>query len=93
MNQLCQRIEEGIQYLPPKDRELCVKFFKVRDFEKLKEIVDSCLFMKRQDDMKEVHKDKWASIDIDKLEDLAFNLTEYVSYLSFPEEEELDNYY
>lgn len=94
MNQLYQRIKEGIQSLPPKDAKLSTKFLADRDFERLQEIVDSCLYMKRQDDTKEIHKEKWAVVDRSKLEELALNLTEYISYLGIPDNsEELEDYY
>lgn len=94
MNQLYQKIKEGIQNLPPKDSELSTKFLANRDFERLKGIVDSCLYMKRQDDIKETHKEKWAVVDRDKLEELALILTEYMSYLDIPDNsEESEDYY
>lgn len=94
MSQLYQKIERDIKCLPQRDRELCYKFLSERDFEKLKEIVDSCLYMKRQDDSKEVHKEKWAKVDIDILERLAVNLHVYMSYIDDTEEEleEFDDY-
>lgn len=81
MNQLYQRIQQNLQCLPPKDAELCNKFLKNRQLENLREIVESCLIMKKRDDRKEVHKDKWVAVDREKLEQLTLDVREYTSYL------------
>jgi len=81
MNQLYQRIKEGLQCLPPKDMKLCQQFLKNRNLEELSEIVESCLIMKRRDDEKSVHKDKWLNVNIDYLEQLVLDVREYTSYL------------
>ena len=81
MSLLCQKIQENLQCLPPKDKELCEKFFKTRDFESLYSIVKSCLIMKRRDDNKDTHKEKWINVDRDKLEQLTLDIGEYLSYL------------
>lgn len=81
MSQLYQRIKEGLQCLPPKDRDLCNQFLEHREFEKISEIVESCLIMKKRDDYKEVHKEKWINVDRSQLEKLTLDVREYVSYL------------
>ena len=81
MNQLYQRIQQNLQCLPPKDAELCNEFLKNRQLENLREIVESCLFMKKKDDYKDVHKDKWLNVDRGQLEQLTLDVREYTSYL------------
>ena len=81
MNQLYQRIQQNLQCLPPRDAELCNQFLINRQFENLREIVESCLIMKKRDDYKDVHKDKWLSVDRGQLEQLTLNVREYISYL------------
>lgn len=81
MNNLYQRIKHNLQCLPPRDAELCKQFLERRDFEKLCEIVKSCLFMKKRDDHKALHKEKWLNVDRDKLEQLVLDVIEYSSYL------------
>ena len=81
MNQLCQRIQQNLQCLPPRDVELCNQFLKNRQFENLLEIVESCLIMKKRDDYKDVHKDKWLNVDRGQLEQLTLDVREYTSYL------------
>ena len=82
MNQLYQRIVQNLDCLPPKDKTLCEKFIKLRDFRSLLEIVKSCLIMKKRDDRKEVHKDKWVNVDRDTLEQLNLDVIDYISYLN-----------
>ena len=81
MNQLYQRIQQNLQCLPPRDAELCNQFLKNRQFENLREIVESCLIMKKRDDYKDIHKEKWLNVDRDKLEQLVLDVIEYSSYL------------
>ena len=81
MISIYKQIEEGIKCLPDKDAKLCAKFLKTRNFEGIKDIVESCLVMKRKDDSKEFHKEKWILVDRNKLELLALNVSDYISYL------------
>lgn len=81
MSQLYQRIQTGLQCLPPRDMELCNQFLEHRDFEKLREIVESCLFMKKRDDHRGVRKEKWINVDRGQLEQLTLDVREYTSYL------------
>ena len=81
MNQLYQRIQQNLQCLPPEDVELCNQFLRNRQFENLLEIVESCLIMKKRDDYKDVHKDKWLNVDRGQLEQLTLDVREYTSYL------------
>ena len=85
MNQLYQRIKDNLECLPPKDKILCDQFLEKRDFEKLQEIVESCLIMKKRDDYKDTHKEKWINVDRDRLEQLTLDVREYTSYLDFPD--------
>ena len=94
MNELYQRIKQGLQCLPPKDTELCGQFLKNRDFEKLRDIVESCLIMKKRDDHRDVHKDKWVNVDRGQLEQLTLDVREYTSYLDLSDiSNDLDTYY
>ena len=81
MNQLYQRIQQNLQCLPSKDVELCNQFLRNRQFENLLEIVESCLIIKKRDNYKDVHKDKWLNVDRGQLEQLTLDVREYTSYL------------
>ena len=81
MNELYQRIKQGLQCLPLKDTELCSGFLENRDFEKLRDIVESCLVMKKRDDYRSIHRDKWVNVDRGQLEQLTLDVREYTSYL------------
>lgn len=94
MNELYQRIKQGLQCLPPKDTELCSGFLENRDFEKLRDIVESCLVMKKRDDHRSVHRDKWVNVDRGQLEQLTLDVREYTSYLDLSDiSNDLDEYY
>lgn len=94
MNELYQRIKQGLQCLPPKDTELCSGFLENRDFEKLRDIVELCLVMKKRDDYRSVHRDKWVNVDRGQLEQLTLDVREYTSYLDLSDIfNDLDEYY
>lgn len=94
MNELYQRIKQGLQCLPPKDTELCSGFLENRDFEKLRDIVESCLVMEKRDDYRSVHRDKWVNVDRGQLEQLTLDVREYTSYLDLSDiSNDLDEYY
>ena len=94
MHPTYQRIKDNLKCLPPKDFDLCVEFLKKRDFEKLQEIVESCLIMKKRDDYKDTHKEKWINVNREKLEQLTLDVREYISYLDFPDYfNNYDDYY
>lgn len=94
MNELYQRIKQGLQCLPPKDTELCSGFLENRDFEKLRDIVESYLVMKKRDDYRSVHRDKWVNVDRGQLEQLTLDVREYTSYLDLSDiSNDLDEYY
>lgn len=94
MSSLYQKIQEGIKVLPSKDAKLCEKFLENREFDKVTEIVKSCIYMKEKDDLSDVHKDKWVNIDIGDLEQLMSSIIEYTSYLELPEDNEsLEEFY
>ena len=38
--------------------------------------------MKKRDDRKDVHKDKWVNVDRDTLEQLNLDVIDYISYLN-----------
>lgn len=85
MNQLYQKIRENLQCLPPKDKELCEKFLEKKDFISLREIVDSCIYMKKKDLKRNVHREKWTGIDLGKLEELDIDILDYTSCLDIPD--------
>lgn len=86
MSNLYQILEKEVQCLPPKDAILAAQYLKSRDFERLRDLVDSCCIMKAEDDAKEIHKEKWQNINAEALYDLKYNLLEYMSYLDIPDE-------
>lgn len=88
MLNLCDKIKKGLQCLPPKDAQLCEKFFQKRDFESILDIAKSVLIMKERDDVKEVHKEKWEKVDIVELQELVADTQEYLSYMDITDTED-----
>lgn len=88
MPNLCDKIKKGLQCLPPKDAQLCEKFFQKRDFESILDIAKSALIMKERDDAKEVHKEKWEKVDIVELQELVADTQEYLSYMDITDTED-----
>lgn len=91
MNNLYQRIQQGIQCLPRKDKELCEKFLKQRNFEGILEIAQSDLTMKNRDSLKETPFSKWKDVDAGKLQELVYNTMEYLTYLDIPDDSYCDD--
>lgn len=82
MNNLYQLIQQNIQCLPKKDEELCDNFLKNRELDKVQEIAESCLIMKKRSNYKNLSENKWKNVDIDQLEKLVLYVREYNSYLN-----------
>lgn len=80
--------------LPKKDIPLALKLLSERKFQSLMEIVDSDIYLVRKDQLKETPKEEYVNISLEKLIQLRSVLSEYMSYLVLPEDEdELDGYY
>ena len=93
MQSLYDKIKEGIKCLPPKDVQLCEKYLEKRDFQSILEIAKSDLIMKDNDDLKEIHQEKWEKLDVATLEELIGDTTEYLSYMGISELDNDDDYY
>ena len=87
------KITNLIQYLPEKDIKFAKKFLKERQFEYLKEIVDSDIYKVLKDRKKEESNQKYANIDLDSLYSLQSELSAYLLLLGINNEEDYDNDY
>jgi hypothetical protein len=65
--------------LPEKDSNLAEKFINNREFNKLLEIVVSDIYLVQHNAMAETPKEKFLSIDLDKLIELELLIREYLS--------------
>lgn len=93
MPSLCDKIKSKLSCLPPKDAQLCGKYFEKRDFESILEIAKSDLVMKERDDAKSVHQDKWKDIDAGEIQELIADTTEYLSCMGVSCFSDDDEYY
>lgn len=87
------KITNLIQYLPEKDIKFAKKFLKERQFEYLKEIVDSDIYKVLKDRKKEESNQKYTNIDLDSLYSLQSELAAYLLLLGINNEEDYDNDY
>lgn len=87
------KITNLIQYLPEKDIKFAKKFLKERQFEYLKEIVDSDIYKVLKDRKKEEFNQKYTNIDLDSLYSLQSELSAYLLLLGINNEEDYDNDY
>lgn len=92
MKTLYQKIHENLSCLPVKDKELCLKFLAQEDYISISEIVESCLKLKKRDDRKKIHQDKWVNVDRDKLEQLTLDIRECLINRELSEVFEEDEY-
>ena len=88
-----EKITNLIQYLPYKDIKIAEKFLKTRQFENLKEIVDSDIYKVIKDRKKEESIQKYIHIDLDALYSLQSELSAYLLLLGINNEEDYDNDY
>ena len=87
------KITNLIQCLPEKDIKFAKKFLKERQFEYLKEIVDSDIYKVLKDRKKEESNQKYTNIDLDSLYSLQSELSAYLLLLGINNEEDYDNDY
>ena len=73
--------------------EFAEKFLKTRQFENLKEIVDSDIYKVIKDRKKEESIQKYIHIDLDALYSLQSELSAYLLLLGINNEEDYDNDY
>lgn len=91
-------ISQLVSSLPEKDIPIGIKFIEKRDFISLKELVDSAIIIVKRDRLKEVQKEQYIHVDLDKLETLKMEVNSYllilgedITELSNIEEEEIEN--
>ena len=70
--------------LPGKDVQIAEKLLDERKFESLIEIIDSDIYLVRQNQLKETPKEEYVNISMEKLLQLRSELSQYMSYLVIP---------
>lgn len=72
-----ERIKRLIPFLPERDVQLGFKFLERRDFDSLRDLVDSALYKTRTNLKKDKPKECYLKVDLAKLEELAGDVDEY----------------
>jgi len=81
--QTLTKIQNLIKYLPEKDIIHANKFLKLRDFDNLKDLVDSSIIRIKKS--RKTNNQKYLDIDLEKLEELYNEIVIYWSYLDVSE--------
>lgn len=88
MSKTLKNIKKFINYLPSKDVQIGFKFLEQRDFDKLKELVDSALIRTKRNLKTDNPKQEYLNVDLDSLNILKAEVDVYVFQLNLPEIEE-----
>lgn len=88
MSKTLKNIKKFINYLPSKDVQIGFKFLEQRDFDKLKELVDSALIRTKRNLREPYPKQEYLNVDLDSLNILKAEVDVYVFQLNLPEIEE-----
>lgn len=79
-----ERIKGLTHHLPEGDDNLAVRFIEVRDFESLKELVDSAIIRTKRSVVSINPSEKYTKVDLDALRELKASVDEYVDQLDIP---------
>lgn len=86
-----QKIQKLIPQLPNRDIKIAYKLLDSRNFESLLELVNSDIYLVKKNQDAEVIKEEYRNIDLDSIIQLKLDLTDYMSYLDIPSEDNLDD--
>lgn len=86
-NSSVQRISKLISALPKSDIPFGDKYLKERDFESLQLLVNSSIVRVKKGLTKEVPKEEYLKVDLERLNELKVEVDEYYSMLELPEED------
>lgn len=85
MSKTLKNIKKFINYLPSKDVQIGFKFLEQRDFDKLKELVDSALIRTKRNLKTDNPKQEYLNVNLDSLNILKAEVDIYVFQLNLPE--------
>lgn len=85
MSKTLKNIKNFINYLPSKDVQIGFKFLEQRDFDKLKELVDSALIRTKRNLKTDNPKQEYLNVNLDSLNILKAEVDIYVFQLNLPE--------
>ena len=81
---LLDKIKKGINKLPKVDQSVANGYISVRDFESLKEVVDSSIIKINKNLAKDNPKQEYLDIDTVELNVLQGNINDYIDQLDIP---------
>ncbi len=82
-----------IVYLPKRDIQLGYKFLNRRDFDSLKELIDSAIYKVEKNLASENPKDEYINLDLDMMNELQQEVYLYAINLELPDNEDDYNNY
>lgn len=85
MSTSVERINLLLSHLPDKDIKLGNKFLQERNFEGLKELVDSAICKVKKSLISANPKEEYLKIDFEELNKLKLEIDNYITYLEPPE--------
>ena len=90
MSKTLDNIKKFINYLPSKDVQIGFKFLEIRDFENLKDLVDSAIIRTKKNLRSEFPKQEYINVDLEYLNILKSEVDIYLLQLNLPEYNEDD---
>lgn len=82
-----ERMGELLNNLPKSDQPLGEQFIQSRDFESLKDLVDSAIFKTRKNIKSENPKQEYLDVDLTELSNLKAEVDVYLTQLEVPSNE------
>ena len=86
MSKPLNNIKKFINYLPSKDVQIGFKFLEKRDFENLKDLVDSAIIRTKKNIRSEFPKQEYLNVDLERLNILKAEVDLYLMRLNLPEQ-------
>ena len=90
MSKTLDNIKKFINYLPSKDVQIGFKFLEIRDFENLKDLVDSAIIRTKKNLRSEFPKQEYINVDLEYLNILKSEVDIYLFQLNLIEYNEDD---
>ena len=90
---IIETIRRLIVYLPKRDIQLGYKFLNRRDFDSLKELIDSAIYKVEKNLASENPKDEYINLDLDMMNELQQEVYLYAINLELPDNEDDYNNY
>ena len=86
MSKPLNNIKKFINSLPSKDVQIGFKFLEKRDFENLKDLVDSAIIRTKKNIKSEFPKQEYLNVDLERLNILKAEVDVYLMRLNLPEQ-------